>query len=69
MLSFACLSLVFLALSAPLVGAGPLLVRRQEIDAGNEEALVSAGVPASNRTIFTMIALVCMGLLSFLLGM
>ncbi|KAF2833230.1 hypothetical protein CC86DRAFT_376436 [Ophiobolus disseminans] len=65
---FACPLLILFALSASLVHGGPLLAQRQAIDVRDESALVPAGVPASNRTIYIMIALVCMGLLSFLLG-
>ena len=65
--AFACLALM-LAFLAQVVRGGPVLQGRQEIDIRDDDGVGAAGVPASNRTVFTMISLVCIGLLSFLLG-
>jgi hypothetical protein len=49
--------------AAPLLEEGAELRERDEFRNG-----FIVGVPARNRTIFVVIALVCMGMLSFLLG-
>jgi hypothetical protein len=50
------------------VQAAPLLETRQGSSIRDDSFTTTVGVPATNRTIFAMISLICVGLLSFLLG-
>jgi hypothetical protein len=57
--------LLILAVTAQ---ATPLLASRTVSFIHDETLRAQVGVPATNRTIFTVISLTCMGTLSFLLG-
>jgi hypothetical protein len=65
MIALAGLSLMLLR----SVQAAPLLETKQDLSIRNGTFIITVGVPATNRTIFAMISLFCVCLLSFLLGM
>ena len=50
------------------VQAVPLLDTRLDLSIRDGDFTTTVGVPATNRTIFALISLLCVGLLSFLLG-
>jgi hypothetical protein len=57
-----------LLMFAATAQAAPLLVSKTVSFIHDETLRTQVGVPATNRTIFTVISLTCMGTLSFLLG-
>jgi len=58
-----CLSWSMVAQAAPLARAGVLEIRE------NENIHITTGEPARDRTMFAMVSMLCLAVLSFLLGM
>jgi hypothetical protein len=62
------LTALALMLVVASIEAAPLLETKLDSNVRNGGFTTMAGVPAKNRTIFVLISLICVSVLSFLLG-